>query len=448
MRLRGKNGRPSRFQQAAFVANSLLSGRASIVMPGVRGGSSAKSARNARRRANKRNRNNISNVSFSSGSMLTGGSSFMGPRRRMQRMRSVQQSGEWNVRGGSLTTNIQNIIPTSVKLQAMQYPSSTDRYENGTTVDFDSPSQHIGVQEFCTKAQLIGAMKNAYRAAFANQLYDGTSLFNNGVHTGQYYDGTPLSSSAWDYNPELQGVGNFRTQEVKFLLEGVYVKRSFQNACSNTLEFKVEIFKARYPLFVAGVGGTSGNENNNPNLYANYQPASLAGMISQINSARVSRIGDEVPQDSSLSTDNQRKCSTYGESLTSFTGINQYYKRCGKAIKFILKPGEQRDITMSTKGKHLMNLPKLRMFQEYASTYHVAVTCRANVVGDSQSTTVSYGSGQYYVMHRAFYKMRYAGLSKSPAHNNITTELSGLAAANQQCINPETDATQVYTEGS
>jgi len=435
-RLRGDEGKPSRFQQGYFILNSLARGRASLIMPKISG-------LRGRYETPKKYGKSLP-YDVRRGPIRTRPRMFARSKARLTaRSKMFLPSSEWNTNGGTSTMYIGNFLASNVRQSANLFPSSTDLYENGTTIDFDSPKQHIGVSTFCTKVGLTAAMKNAFRAAQGSQAFDGTSLLNNGGMAGQYFT---AGNDFADYNPELTGVGNFRNQEINFLFEQFSLKKTFQNSCSNTLLFKVEIYKTRYPKFTTSTGT---GLNTNPNLYGNYQPADLGTLIADLNSATstLSNIGDEAPPPN-IAYSGRRSPLDFGESLSKYSAVRQYFRKCGKTMSFVVKPGEQRDIRFVTRGKHRMNLVKLRMFQEYSTTYHIAVTCSASVVGSNSTTAVSHGSGQYYTTENHSIKMRFAGMSKCPAVTRMSDTLSGITAAAQQCVNPETDAAQLYAEGS
>jgi len=428
MKLRGKYGKPSRFQQAAFVANSLLSGRVSIAMPGVRGGSSAKSARNARRRANKRNRNNISNISYSSGSMLTGGTGFTGPRQLRQRYRPMIYSSEWMINGGVVNIPIANRLTPHVQRSRRDHVKHTDVYEVSGQHDFDSPLQGITVGVHFPKSTVTSALNVTFNLDRQNV---GTTASAD-APSSLTYGGDAGGIGA--VNLETL-VGSFRAQDINMIIESCWEKMSVQNTCSNTLEFVYEVWKARYPLF--------NTTNNNLTVYADYQPAGIASTLVQIED--VGRNASDMPYNLTASGSQDVSVYRYGSSLKNYKGMTAYWV-CKGTKKFVLKPGEQRDITIRAKGPHRVDLAKYRMFTEAPCTAHWTLTARANQVGATASTVVSHGSGQYSLVRKTMITTRCGGATMAPTRRQMDTGLTAVTAANQENINPETDANQTYTE--
>lgn len=124
-------------------------------------------------------------------------------------------------------------------------------------------------------------------------------------------------------------------------------------------------------------------------------------------------------------------------SLHTKKFVGYYISKVGER-KFSLKPGQQVNLRTI-----LNELPVIyRPDQEYTYlkgiTYHVVVSFRAGIVGDSTlANTLSTGSGQLSCIME---EKRVIGLrtAKKPLVVMATPALAAIAKANQQIINPDT----------
>jgi len=352
-----------------------------------------------------------------------------------QRRRNVTMSSEWNVKGGTISKSIANRLSSHVVRHRFDYPKHVDYYEAATEVEFDSPKQGIHTGLYFGKDHVKTAL--------------ATALFNQRTNVGMT-TGTPQSlatavyagvdyPSAWSPGDAVSqfdklGLGSYRMQDINCIVEGLYEKKSIQNTCSNTLSFTYEVWKSRYPKYFGA--------NTDLDVLDNYQPESLQDTIDSIN------MSDMNAADAPFAINgNPDRVSPYryGTSLSSFSGVRQYWVKKG-VIKFILKPGEQRDIYIRCKGPHRVDLAKFRMFSEFDATLHFSLTVRANQVGEVGTTAISHGSGQYSIIRKTTIAVRFGAMAVSPTKRILSAELDTILPGAEETINPETDAPQGYQE--
>jgi len=396
------------------VGTDLLNASASVIQKAFK------------RRAGRRSRANSAGSTMSLDSFGTS-------MRRLPALGPAVRVSEWGKKV-VMVRNIGSKMNARDRMMRMNYAPAVDRRESFATFEFDSPKQGIQFIDFCTREE----MRNCFNLALASGIHVNTGTLSTANVTRD--DTGAAMGNASGYNIDALGRGSFRAQEIDMWLENVWQQHQIQNSCSNTLEFTIEAWHPKYEWHTAN--------QDQLTTFDGYHPDSLLNFVQQIaGTGGVAGVSAGLLADSGASGAQRQDPYRHGTNLNSLLAIRQYYKRLSKT-KFVLKPGEQKDVMLKTSGCHRMNFEKWRMFLMYKPvSMYVTITCRASLVGHNLTTAVSHGSGAYMHSVRTGFTSRFGGWRCPKIVRELDAEVAGgILEANQQNINPETDGKQTYEE--
>jgi len=402
-------------RSAAANMNSLRSmGGADVSfsgMSGISGGS--KTTRRSRRRKSARKWQGTQ-------AMPRG---FMGPIPMFQRRRNITFSSELTLAGSSIKRNVATRMTPLMLIQKKLHASNKNIYEYSFQRDFDSPNQGVFAGQAFTRSHITNAIDEALKNMKMIQGYGALATVIDGDETQPPFE---LNIEDLFSNSRLYGI--------KVVIERCSEEHQLVNSSNNTLEFNLEVWSQKYDVPRFRIGTNPAQEQ--------YIPESLEEAIGWINDPNF-QVQDAVND----ITSEKVLLSRFGQSLGSYSLIKTFFRR--RIVKrFILKPGEQRNIRFMNVGPHCVDLRKLSIFKHYKPlSMDWSLTVRGGIVGSNDNSAVSHGSGQFQHIVKTHISSRYCGTAQVPTVRQFTNPLSLILAGDQEQINPETDAPQVYTEG-
>jgi len=359
---------------------------------------------------------------------------FRGPAKRKQAGRSFNQSLDIGVVKNRYNRNAKSFISTALAIHMKDQAPLIWVSESRNQYDFDSPNQGVYAG--------VSATQNDIGVALLKSLRTGSRGNLNGVGTYTALSGFGgIGESALPTGLNLVGTDGAGSllNDIKFVVHYVRECHQIVNSSTNPIEFIFQFWSNRYDVsrYVPTSGALSDQAADG------WMPVDMQQALTAIG---LTSVNQNAIGDGAISGYAPSPPQRFGQSLGAYTMIKDHFKNVG-TIKFVLKPGEQKNIYSSVRGPHVMNMNKFQNYKSYRPlTSNWSIIARAGIVGDSLGQTVSHGSGQFQIYKKFEIKCQFAQRSLATVKVMETAAATAIITANQERINAETDRQHLYSE--